>query len=88
MDMACCMLYILFVVILSLIFETKHTRNNRGRCVCANVHMRHAHGLWLLLFNDIYKVLGFKLYPGSVNGVRLTEFMYEKMYNIIQSYPT
>ena len=49
--------------------------------------MRHQHRMSLLLFNDIWKVLAFQLYPGSVNGYRLAEFMYEKMYNVIQSYP-
>ena len=49
--------------------------------------MRHEFRLSLLLFNDIYKVLSHQLYPGCVNGDRLTEFMYNKMFNIIQSYP-
>ena len=61
--------------------------NFRGQRVFGNVHMRHQHRLTLLLFNDIYKVLEFELYPGSINGDRLTTFMYDKMYDIIQAYP-
>ena len=60
---------------------------HRGSHVYGNVHMRHQNRLSLLLFNDISKVLNHTIYPGSVDGDRLTEFMYEKMYNIIQPYP-
>ena len=35
----------------------------------------------------ISKVLDFAIYPESINGDRLSTFMYDKMYDVTQAYP-